>query len=128
MKVKILSCDNTGGSNEEKENPSWEEVESSILSMDGETRSMVGLMLDNSDHHLMIGGGNSNFILNINTGDTVYFLIDPEKSEEEYVSLMAGQPSEYPENQIANLDTVLSVTKYYFEEGKPDNSQNWLIF
>lgn len=126
MAIELLSCDNTMGGNSAIERPSWDDIEQSIKEMDGETKTMVGLMMQDADHHMMIGGGGNKFILNINTGDAVHFLIDLNKSEDDFVEVMAGQPSEYPENQVVELNTVIAAAKYYFDKGEPDPTSSWL--
>jgi hypothetical protein len=124
--IETLSCDNTIGGNTTLKNPKWSDVENSIRNMNGESLTMVGLMLNDSGQHMMIGGGPEEFVVNINIDEMVYFLIDANNSEDEYKEIMAGQPSEYPENQIVDLNTVLVVAKYYFEAGRAESNYEWL--
>jgi hypothetical protein len=124
--IEMLSCDNTMGGNTTLKKPTWGDVENSIHNMDGESLTMVGLMLNDSGQHMMIGGGPEEFVVSITTDEIVYFLIDVNQSEDEYQEIMAGQPSEYPENQIVNLETVMVVAKHYFEEERPERHHEWL--
>jgi hypothetical protein len=61
LRVSKLYTDNwTGNSNEENfiENPNWQQIETAIRDLDGNTKTLVSLKADDGSY-MMIGGGNS---------------------------------------------------------------------
>jgi hypothetical protein len=60
VRVSKLYTDNwTGNSNEENfiENPNWQQIETAIRDLDGNTKTLVSLKIDD-ETYMMIGGGN----------------------------------------------------------------------
>jgi hypothetical protein len=61
LRVSKLYTDNwTGNSNEENfiENPNWQQIETAIRDLDGNTKTLVSLEVDD-ESYMMIGGGNA---------------------------------------------------------------------
>lgn len=108
------------------ENPSWQEIETAILELNGKSKTLVTLGAD-EETYMSIGGGEAGkYIVNV-TFDNISFynLVNFSKSEQIEKLVVGGQVGDYPEKMCMNLQTVLLATKTFAELGKLEKSVNW---
>ena len=107
-------------------NPTWQNVESAIQSMNGDQRSIV--TLDAPDGSFMAVGGGEN-------GIYVCFVVDSSGSELRLlgspaastgtVGVYMGQQNIRSRREVADLATVLAVANLFAMEGELSANHQW---
>ncbi|MFB2881284.1 Imm1 family immunity protein [Floridanema aerugineum] len=129
MFVSNLTIENWVGNKDEStviENPSWQEIETAILELNGKSKTLVTLGAD-EESYMSIGGGEAGkYIVNV-TFDNISFynLVNFSKSEQIEKLVVGGQVGDYPEKMCINLQTVLLASKTFAELGKLEESVIW---
>jgi hypothetical protein len=105
-------------------NPSWEDIEKAVRSLDNKKRSSMGLEIS-EDFYMAIGGGNGEYICQV--FPDMCRLLNPEIPEDSTAVklLVVGQKSEYWAGECVPLELVLKAAKYYWETGKMAESLTW---
>ena len=111
------------------ENPTWEDVEKMILSLDGWNRTLVTFGNYDEGCYMAIGGGkNGKYIAYASYDDEekIYNLINQTGSEKELVELVVGgQRGNFPERNCVSQDMVLSAAKKFFQTQEVDQNMEW---
>ena len=129
MFVSNLTIENWVGNKDEStviENPSWQEIETAILELNGKSKTLVTLGAD-EETYMSIGGGEAGkYIVNVTFDNmSFYNLGNFSKSEQIEKLVVGGQVGDYPEKMCINLQTVLLASKTFAELGKLEESVNW---
>ena len=121
--------------NETIDNPTWEQVEQAIRSLDAQTVTEVLLAPaaplgpPEGDHHMGIGGGRDGRYVVFVTEDNLHFwnLQDPDRAADKtpFVMTVGGQAGDYVEAQCVSHQTVLMAAREYFLHGSRANGLNW---
>jgi hypothetical protein len=115
--------------------PSWEQVEAAIRSLDGCRHTDVTLtspVAPGGTIDLAVGGGNEghySMISDLITPDDIFgsYFIDPSRPEQPWVELVVGgQGVGYPSFLIASLPTVLQAARYFLDTGELDPVFTWV--
>jgi immunity protein Imm1 of predicted polymorphic toxin system len=111
----------------ERLNPSWNDIETAIRGLDGQTRTMVVLGIGNPVPHMGIGGGTNGQYILYETPDNLTFhnLINPNADQSKVRLIAGGQESEYRAKLCVGLAEVLRAAKSYAESGQLDPTLNW---
>lgn len=78
---------------------------------------------------ILIGGGAGAYVVSIENQMTgaLYQLVDPTRSEEEKVGIVAGgQRGEYPGRLVVDRETATRATLHFADTGNPDPSLTWV--
>ena len=111
----------------ERWNPSWNDIETAIRSLDGETRTLVVLGIGNPVPHMGIGGGTGGQYILYETPDNLTFhnLINPNADKGKVRLKAGGQEAEYRSKLCVRLAEVLQAARTYAESGQIDPTLNW---
>lgn len=124
----ILTCDCWGIPEKESiENPSWENVENMIDSMDG--TQIDGVYLGKSEgDYLMIGSGEDGIYIGVvMEGDKCYQCWDENKPDETMEINVGGQPGDYPRKMQFDKVAIKDVAKYYYLNLKRHPQYYWKL-
>jgi len=129
MFVSNLTIENWVGNTDQGtviENPSWQEIETAIIELNGKSKTLVTLGTD-EETYMSIGGGEAGkYIVNVTFDNmSFYNLVNFSKSEQIEKLVVGGQVGDYPEKMCMNLQTVLLATKTFAQLGKLEKSVNW---
>ncbi|HYE19353.1 MAG TPA: hypothetical protein VEA69_12965 [Tepidisphaeraceae bacterium] len=108
--------------------PEWVVVESAILAMDGDSRSLV-MLNPTADHDILMGIGDGSdglrccFVVTP-SGDEVA-LVDPDEPSRLPTSVLMGQASTRARNELVGVEAVLSAARWYFDHGGPHPKLVW---
>ena len=109
--------------------PSWNDVESAIRTLDNESRNDLYLTpIDASpDTFLGVGGGAGRYLVHgSEAGERFPTLCDPASTDEHLVPLcVGGQLGEYPVRWIVDLDRALKAVRQFYEAGRFDCGVAW---
>lgn len=108
------------------ENPSWQEIETAILELNGKSKTLVTLGAD-EETYMSIGGGEAGkYIVNVTFDNmSFYNLVNFSKSEQIETLVVGGQAGDYPAKMCVDLQTVLLAGKTFVELGKLEESVTW---
>lgn len=128
--VKLLMTENQMDGDIYTTNPSWNDVEKSLISIDGNLITYVGLYKDeepDSDEFLLIGGGDSgNYVCSYYNDGDEYYLVNPRENEpDKLVEIPIGQMNVKPKKYFNNLEIIISTVKFFYETGKMLDSAQW---
>ena len=116
-----VSCFNLNAYNEGCiiENPTWQQTEAAIDELDGKTRTLVTLGID-EDTYMSIGGGEGGKYIVTVTFDNIEFynLVDRARSSATEKQVVGGQLGTYPATICVSLQTALLAAKTFAESGK----------
>jgi Immunity protein Imm1 len=119
-----------GNKNEYKliENPNWTEIKTAISELDGDSKTLVTIAIDD-EKYLTIGGGKSGQYVVAVTFDniTFYNLVNPRKSPAIQKLIIGGQLGNYPEQVCTDFPSVILATKTFAETGEMERSLIWEI-
>lgn len=106
--------------------PSWEDVDEAILSLDGAVYTVVKFGW-NEDCYMTVAGGSDGLYLEFVTTDGTSFahLVDRSKADELVQLDIGGQPGDYPLNRCISLDVARHAAKVYFETGNLTSEDTW---
>ncbi|WP_449419902.1 Imm1 family immunity protein [Phormidium nigroviride] len=129
MIVLNLSVENWIGNRNQScliDNPTWQQIEKAILELDGKTKTLVTLGIDD-DTYMSIGGGFcAKYIVNA-TFDNISFqnLVDLSKSQAIEKLVVGGQEGNYSTQMCIELQVALLAAKTFAESGELDRSLSW---
>ena len=129
MFVLNLSAENWVGNQDEGdliESPTWSQIEQAIRELDGKSKTLVTLGVDD-ECYMSIGGGESGkYIVNV-TFDNVRFhnLVDPSKPDGIDKLVVGGQEGNYSAKMSVNLETTLLAAQIFTVSGKLQISLFW---
>jgi hypothetical protein len=105
-------------------NPSWQDIEEAIRSLDGKKRSNMGLDIS-EDRYMAIGGGNGEYICQV--FPDMWRLLNPAvpKDSKQVKQLVVGQAGEYWAGECVPLELVLEAAKHYWQSGEIAESLIW---
>lgn len=107
-------------------NPSWEQVEAAILSLDGISRTIVKLTLDEDAYLIVAGGSDENYMVFATKDNGVLsHLTDESKPASRILLDVGGQPGEYAAKRCVSSGTALAAAKTYFENGQLRSDLKW---
>ena len=129
MFVLNLSAENWVGNQDEGDliaNPTWSQIEKAIRELDGKSKTLVTLGVDD-ECYMSIGGGESGkYIVNV-TFDNVSFhnLVEPSKPDAIDKLVVGGQEGNYSAKMSVNLERVLLAAQTFTVSGKLEKSLSW---
>jgi len=108
------------------ENPTWEQIESAICELDGQTKTLVTLGADEETYMTIGGGEGDRYIVNV-TFDNIKFynLVDRAQRSQIEKLVVGGQLGDYPASICADLKTVLLAAKTFTISGFLEESVTW---
>jgi Immunity protein Imm1 len=107
------------------ENPSWSQIETAIRELDGESKTLITLGID-EDTYMSIGGGANKYIVTVTFDNSnFHVLIDSPKSEQIQTLVVGGQNGNYSANQCVDLLHCLLAARTFTESGKLDTLLTW---
>ena len=108
------------------ENPTWQQIESAICELNGQTQTLVTLG-DDEETYMTIGGGAAGrYIVNVTfDGMTFYNLVDRSQPEKIQQLTIGGELGNYSAKLCVNLQTALFVAKTFAQTGKLEESVTW---
>ncbi|MDF5717491.1 MAG: Imm1 family immunity protein [Rhizonema sp. NSF051] len=105
----------------------WKDIESAILDLDGDRRTLVTLEGD-GDIEMGIGGDDTVYVVYLTfDGEAFQYLIDPSKTafEQPKSLTIGGQEATYARNCCVDLEMALKAAKTFAEKGTIDASLSW---
>jgi hypothetical protein len=125
--VEDVSIDDPMGANRQVRNPTWEQIENAIESLDGKDRSTVIIgPLEPEQVFMVIGGGESGrLVCNVFDNGREYAVTDPAKPSDKVVEVLLGQTTVRSFNEIVDLDSPLLAARTYAETGMRDERLTW---
>ncbi len=129
MFVSDLSVEKWIGNRNEGEfieNPDWNQIEEAIRKLDGKSKTLVTLGVDD-ETYMMIGGGESGKYIVSVTFDNISFhnLVDLSKPDETEKLVIGGQEGIYPAKMCVDLLPGLLAARTFAESGKLDTLLSW---
>ena len=106
------------------ENPSWSQIETAIRELDGESKTLVTLGID-EDTYMSIGGGINKYVVITFDNFNFYVLTGSPKSEQIQTLVVGGQNGNYPANQCVDLLHCLLAARTFTESRKLDTLLTW---
>ncbi|MBW4547795.1 MAG: hypothetical protein KME25_25620 [Symplocastrum torsivum CPER-KK1] len=129
MFVLDLSVEKWVGNRNESdfiENPDWNQIEAAIRELDGKSKTLVTLGVDD-EAYMTIGGGESgNYVVSV-TFDNMSFhnLVDLSKPNATEKLVIGGQEGIYPAKICVDLLPCLLAARTFTESGKLDTLLSW---
>lgn len=105
--------------------PTWENIQSAILRLDGERYTEVALMVEPGIGMLISGGFNRTFMCEVKLPNKHWTLVDYSKSDEETVTIVKHEPDTFEEYLTSDLETILTVAFKYCHEGVLNDFFSW---
>lgn len=129
MFILNLSMENWNGNINQEillENPDWEKIETAIRELNGITKTLVTLAID-EDVYMSIGGGElSQYIVNVTfDNENFYNLVKPTITEQIQKLIIGGQEGKYPAKMLVDLETVLLAAQTFADLGELERSLCW---
>jgi hypothetical protein len=114
------------GIEKKKANPSIDEVEEAINSIDG-TECQGVIFFGEGESHLAVGGGASGRYVVYYSSESgeIVTLLSGGSNEEVFTLLIGGQEGIYPGNVIVDLQKVLIAVRAFSAAGKLDSKLQW---
>lgn len=134
MFVTYMAIDERDGSREigaTVENPTWEQIEGSILRLDGQrmTQIVLGALEDdafNEDHNMAIGGGGGVYTADVVLdGGASYVPVDLSKGTDDVTLIVGGQVAYRPARHCLDIQTVLQCAETFVRSGELDSTIQW---
>ncbi len=117
-----------GNKNEEDliDNPDWHHIESAIYELDGKSKTLITLGVDD-ETYITIGGGNGGKYIVSVTFDNFDFhnLVDLSKPDKTEKLVVGGQEGIYPAKMCVDLLRCLLAARTFAESGKLDSLLSW---
>jgi hypothetical protein len=117
-----------GNRNEDEfiENPDWNQIEAAIRELDGKSKTLVTLGVDDETYMTIGGGESGKYIVSV-TFDNISFhnLVDLSKSDGTEKLVVGGQEGIYPAKICVDLLPCLLAARTFAESGKLDQLLSW---
>ena len=131
MFVLDLSVEKWVGNRDEGdfiENPTWQQIESAIVELNGTTQTLVTLGADEEVYMSIGGGARGKYIANI-TFDNLTFhnLVNRSQVEEVQQLVVGGQLVNYQAKICVDLQTALLAAKTFALAGELEESVSWEV-
>ena len=113
---------------EEMENPTWQDIETAIRRLDGDSCTILVLGIGEPPvPHMAIGGGENGKYIVYTTDDNLVFynLINPNASPGKTLLVAGGQRGDYANKQLVGFENAIRAAKSYAETGQPDPTLVW---
>src|ERR1700754_2508612 len=118
-RLTVVDWDKDHARETETLNPSWPEVESAIRALNARNRNDVYLQSadSNTETYLCIGGGAGKYIASgaVNNERFPTWVLPEEPAEPTVKVVVGGQPGDYPNNWILDLDSSLRAARSFFD-------------
>lgn len=102
-----------------------DDVAKAIAMLDGVSRTLVTLEVDD-DHHMGIGGGHEQYVVYMTVDNLSFKNLVRADAEGPLVTLMCGgQEGEYPARQCVDQATATRAAQTFAETGQPDVALKW---
>lgn len=124
-----LSVENWIGNRDEGcliDNPTWQQIEKAICELDGKTKTLITLGIDDETYMSIGGGSSGKYIVNV-TFDNISFhnLIDLSKTQTIEKLVVGGQEGNYSTQICVDLQMALLAAKTFAESGQLEPSLSW---
>jgi len=106
------------------DNPSVDQIEQAVRSLNGKLRSCLGLSID-EDHYLAIGGGGALYIVQF--FPDMFRLINPDvpANSNRQICLVVDQRGWFSEKECVPLNLALQAARHYALTGQMDKDLSW---
>jgi hypothetical protein len=106
-------------------NPSVEQVEEAVRSLNGKSRSCLGLHID-EDHYLAVGGGGGGHYV-VQFFPDMFRLINSNVSanSDREIRLVVDQKGWFSEKECVPTELALQAARHYALTGQMDKDLNW---
>jgi hypothetical protein len=108
------------------ENPDWNQIEAAIRELDGKSKTLVTLGVDDETYMTIGGGESGKYVVSV-TFDNINFhnLVDLSKPNGTEKLLIGGQEGIYPAKMCVDLLRCLLAARTFAESGKLDELLCW---
>lgn len=108
------------------EDPSLEDIEAALQTLDGERHTLVILQVTD-EHHMAVGGGNNGMYTVYVTfdGDTFFNLINDTPSSDMVRLVAGGQEADYPGRECVSLEDVMKAAKFFAQFDRLNPDMHW---
>ena len=108
------------------ENPDWNQIEAAIRELNGKSKTLVTLGVDDETYMTIGGGEAGKYIVSV-TFDNINFhnLVDLSKSDSTEKLVIGGQEGIYPAKMCVDLLRCLLAARTFAESGKLDELLCW---
>lgn len=108
------------------ENPDWNQIEAAIRDLDGKSKTLVTLGVDDETYMTIGGGGVGKYVVSV-TFDNISFhnLVDLSKPDETQKLVVGGQEGIYTAKVCVDLLPCLVAARTFAESGKLDTLLSW---
>jgi hypothetical protein len=108
------------------ENPDWSQIEVAIRELDGKSKTLVTLGVDDETYMTIGGGEAGKYVVSV-TFDNVSFhnLVDLSKPDSTEKLVIGGQEGIYPAKMCVDLLRCLLAARTFAESGKLDELLCW---
>ena len=108
------------------ENPDWNQIEAAICELDGKSKTLVTLGVDDETYMTIGGGESGKYVVSV-TFDNISFhnLVDLSKSDKTEKLVIGGQEGIYPAKICVDLLRCLLAARTFAELGKLDSLLVW---
>jgi hypothetical protein len=129
MFVSDLSIEKwVGNTNEGEfiENPDWSQIEAAIRELDGKSKTLVTLGVDDETYMTIGGGESGKYVVSV-TFDNINFhnLVDLSKPDGTEKLVVGGQEGIYPAKMCVDLLRCLLAARTFAESEKLDSLLSW---
>jgi hypothetical protein len=117
------------GDEEELIDPSWSQIHSAILRLDGDTLPLLGLDAGKEAPHMSTGGGKSGrYVCYITFDNQQFYSLVQEAQPNTIIRLIVGgQEGDYSAEQCVDLAYVLQAARLFADAGQLDRSLKWSV-
>jgi Immunity protein Imm1 len=128
--VEASNYDNRNRANRDSiDNPSWEQVQATILSLNAAQRSDMAILAADGSC-MVIGGGLGWFTVGTQCGRASRTVVpasltDPRRGDDEQEIIIGGCTTPLPARYIVDQETTLRAARRFFEDGGLEPSLEW---
>lgn len=107
--------------------PSWQQVEDAIRSLDGSDRTGVTFGADGEVPHMAVGGGtDEKYVAYVAHDNEVFHQLAGQSGSGKVTMVVCGQCADYDATECAALPAVLKAAKWFYETGDLEPSLRWI--
>jgi hypothetical protein len=103
----------------------WEQIESLIRALNGQTRTSVTLSSDKDAHLSIFGGADNCYVVHVTFDNLTFRELMGDSNGEPVTFLHAGQEVEVPSHRCVDLERVIRAARVFAERGRLDRAAPW---
>jgi hypothetical protein len=125
MFVKAMEC-GPAGNPRTKANPSWDDIEAEVWSLDGDRNDSIALDGAGTSYMGICGGGDDHYVVaGFLEGFGSFICASGQKDGSPIDVAVTGDFNTYPSKHVVDLDKAIAAAKVFCEQGVLSDRLRW---